>query len=291
MYDNVTYTRGNGTGTGWKYAPDVTYDNGVYTLIDKGTYVVENKDTINGTSLNHHHYTCGNATDTSCETVMYVYFVNDGYNYAYYINLTNNKKVGNALSDMLTNTGNTESSTIKAAVDNWYLANMTSYTNMLEDTIWCNDRSIYQLGGWDPDGGSVTSYLYFGPYGRMTSTHQPIVTCPSKNDSFTVTESSTGNGKLTYPVGLLTADEINMAGAINGTDNSSYYLYTNQNYLALSPYYFSNNNANVGYVFTTGDLNVSFVVFASGVRPSVSLKPSTVLAGGDGTGNNPYTVE
>ena len=173
---------------------------------------------------------------------------------------------------------------------------MTSYTNMLEDTIWCNDRSIYQLNGWDPDGGnpanSSTSYLYFGPYERIAITHVPIVTCSSKNDSFTVTESSTGNGKLTYPVGLLTADEINMAGATYSTSNSSYYLYTNQDYWALSPYYFSNSNgyAYDWYVYLAVALNNGYVSSTRGVRPSVSLKPSTVLAGGDGTGNNPYTV-
>ena len=289
MHDGAAYTRGSSTGTGWKYAPDVSYDNGAYTLIDKGTYVVETKDTISGTNLNYHHYTCGNATDTSCATVKYVYYVEGST--AYYINLTNNKKVSNALNDMLTNTGNTNNSTIKTAIDNWYAANMTAYTNMLEDTIWCNDRSIYQLNGWNPDGGSTSSFLYFGPYGRINSTHQPIVTCPSKNDSFTVTESSTGNGKLTYPIGLLTADEINMAGGLYATGNSSYYLYTNQNYWALSPRYFINDGIAHGWgVFTTGSLDGRLVSNTGGVRPSVSLKPGTILSGGDGTGNNPYTV-
>ena len=292
MRDDVIYTHGSGTGTGWKYAPDVSYDNGVYTLIDKGSYVVETKDTISGTNLNYHHYTCGNASDTSCATVRYVYYVVDGY--AYYINLTNNKKVGNAIADMLTNSGNTNNSTIKTAIDNWYGANMTSYTNMLEDTIWCNDRSIYQLGGWNPDGGnpanSSASYLYFGPYERIAITHVPIVTCPSKNDSFTMTESSTGNGKLTYPVGLLTADEINMAGGLIGTGNPIYYLYTNQNYWVMSPSFFSGNVAFEYYVTTGGILNREYSNEIYGVRPSVSLKPSVMLSGGDGTGNNPYTV-
>ena len=283
--DTYTYTRGGGAGTGWKYAPDVTYDNGVYTLIDKGSYVVETKSDISGTNLSYHHYTCGNATDITCETVKYVYYVNSGT--AWYINLTNNKRPSDALYDMLTNTGNTQSSTIKSAIDNWYLANMTSYTNMLEDTIWCNDRSIYQLNGWDPDGGSTASSLYFGPYGRMASTHAPIVTCPSKNDSFTVTESSTGNGKLTYPVGLLTADEINMAGGLSGITNNSYYLYNNQVYWTLSPFSLDiGANEWVG----TGRLGNFYVINALGVRPSVSLKPGIVLSGGNGTGNNPYTV-
>ena len=38
---------------------------------------------------------------------------------------------------------------------------MTEYTTYLEDTVWCNDRSVDDLGGWNPNGGDITSYLYF----------------------------------------------------------------------------------------------------------------------------------
>ena len=101
---------------------------------------------------------------------------------------------------MLTNSSNANSSTIKTAIDNWYQSNMTSYTDKLEDTVFCNDRSISALNGWNPDGGSATAYLYFSGYNRAYSTYSPSLTCTNKNDSFTVSETATGNGKLTYPV-------------------------------------------------------------------------------------------
>ena len=292
MY-GTRYTYSSDTGTGWYYAPDVTYNNGTYTLTSKTisgtTYNVETKSTINSTNLNYHHYTCGSSTDTTCTSVRYVYYVYNSTT-AYYITLENGKKVEVALSEMLTNSSNENNSTIKTAIDNWYSTNMTSYTSYLEDTIYCNDRTIGTLNGWNPDGGSTTQYLQFSPYTRAYTTYAPSLTC-TKNDAFTVAETSSGNGDLTYPVGLLTSDEITLAGGKGSTTNSTYYLYTNQNYWAGSPDYFGIDDANEFRVSSAGVLNNINVLFAYGVRPSVSLKPGTVLTGGDGTVSNPYVVE
>ena len=83
-------------------------------------------------------------------------------------------------------------------------------TSYLEDTVWCNDRTIYKLGGWEANGGSTRdSALYFGVYGRIIKSN-PSLSC-RKIDSFT-TLTNNGNGALNYPVGLLTADEIMYAG-------------------------------------------------------------------------------
>ena len=281
------YARTSATGTGWYYAPNVTYSNGTYTLVSKGSYNVETKSTISGTNLNYQHYTCGSTTATTCTSVRYVYYVSSSS--AYYITLTNGKKVEDALDEMFTNTND---SIIKTAIDTWYASNMTSYTNKLEDTPYCNDRTIYQLNGWNPNGGSTTSYLYFNAYGRTESPYTPSLTC-NTNDAFTVSASN-GNGKLTYPVGLLTADEIRLAGGKYVASNSTYYLYTNQYWWSGSPYYF--NSYSVGaYGFgvgSGGSLSYSSVNGAYGVRPAVSLKPGTKFSsGGDGTSTNPYVVE
>ncbi|MBR7042091.1 MAG: hypothetical protein IKI04_01175 [Bacilli bacterium] len=290
MY-GTRYTYSSGTGTGWYYAPDVTYNNGTYTLTSKTisgtTYNVETKSTINSTNLNYHHYTCGSSTDTTCTSVRYVYYVSSTT--AYYITLTNGKKVEDALSEMLTNSSNENSSTIKTSIDTWYQTNMTSYTSMLEDTSFCNDRTIGTLNGWDPNGGSTTAYLYFSPYNRAYTTYTPSLTC-SKNDSFTVTESSTGNGKLTYPVGLLTSDEAMLAGGKGETGNSTYYLYTGQYYCLGSAGYWLGSYAREFAVFSSGNLNNGLVHGAGGGRPVVSLKPGTQFSGGTGTVSNPYIV-
>jgi len=126
---------------------------------------------------------------------------------------------------------NTNNSTIKTAIDNWYANNMTEYTPYLEDTVWCNDRSIYS-GGWTKDG-DATGYLYYSPYNRASNLRKPDLSCSNINDSFTVSETN-GNGKLKYPISLLTADEIMLAGGRLYSSNSKYYLYTNEYWWALS---------------------------------------------------------
>ena len=269
--------------TSYKYGNGVSWNGSSYTLTNTidttGTWATDYN------TLNNNHYTCFNDTGT-CTSVYYIYYTDTSN--AYYITLTNGKTVENAIDEMLTSSSNTTDSTIKAYLDSWYTANLTSYANYLEDTVWCNDRSISALNGWNPNGGDTTKYLYFGAYERAY-TYSPIVTCPSVNDSFT-TSSSNGNGKLTNPIGLLTADEVMMAGGKYNTSNNSYYLYTNQNYWLGSPNYFGSDFASESYVFSEGHLGTAFVDNSTfGARVAVSLKPEATLSGA-GTSESPFTV-
>ena len=300
MY-GTKYVRTTSTGTGWYYAPDVSYSGGSYTLKANENYNVETKSTISGTNLNYQHYTCGSSTATTCTQVRYVYYVSSTT--AYYITLSNGKKVEDALSEMLDY--NTTSSTIKGngasatdgTVDYWYknnIDNNSTYKNLIDyNEIFCNDRSIYALNGWNPDGGSTSAYLYFGAYGRLHTTpaqYTPIVTCPRNIDKFTVNTASIGNKALTYPVGLITADEVIIAGAKFGTSNSDYYLFTGQNLWTISP---SNidGGARLFRVNYEGHLgNSSAIETSIGVRPVIALKAGYLITGGDGSTDSPYTV-
>ena len=180
-------------------------------------------------------------------------------------------------------------SIIKQQIDNWY-AGTTLKDNALvsEDQIFCNDRSASstQTAAWTSTG---TDY-YYGAYGRLYSNKKPILTCPTESDKFTV-NTSNGNGALTYPVGLITADEVAMAGGKFGTDNNTYYLYTNQYYWLGSPYYFNGSDAYAYefYVNSSGYLYGRAVDFTDGARPVVSLSSKAKLSG-NGTYSNPYTV-
>ena len=113
--------------------------------------------------------------------------------------------------------------------------------------------------------------------------------CPQKNDAFTVSDITNGNGALTYPVGLLSADEIVLAGGWSAS-NSGYYLYSGQWWWASSPYGFGGNRAYVRYVDSNGDANFyDSVSVSNGVRPVFNLK-AEVLTYGNGTMNNPYRL-
>ena len=122
------------------------------------------------------------------------------------------------------------------------------------------------------------------------NTNIPIITC-NKNDAFTVNESSTGNGKLTYPIGLITSDEMTMAGGKGGTQNSTYYLYTNKIYWSASPNRVQSSSARVWLVDSTGELEVTYVYSSKGVRGVISLKYGTRISSGTGTIADPFIIE
>ena len=187
--------------------------------------------------------------------------------------------------------GNSTSSDIKTTIENWY-AGTTLKDNSLvsQNQIFCNDRSVTS-GTWS---SSPISDLYYAPYTRLSSsTPKPQLKCPTESDKFTSKKSSIGNKRLEYPVGLITADEVTMAGGVYGTSNSTYYLYTNQYYWSGSPHNFVSDRSHAyefdvarhGYIDAYGVDNDD----ASGTRPVISLSSKAKLTG-DGTWNNVYEV-
>ena len=194
--------------------------------------------------------------------------------------------------------GNSTSSPIKTTLDNWYAGTTLKDNDLVADQIFCNDRSASTsdvaysesnyttLTSWNSTG---TQY-YYGAYGRLDRSKSPVLTCPTASDKFTV-NTSNGNGALTYPVGLITADEVAMAGGVENTDNTSYYLYTNQNYWSGSPCVFYSSGEDTEFiVYYPGNLNAYHSVYNDyGARPVVSLSSKAKLSG-SGTYNDVYTV-
>ena len=136
---------------------------------------------------------------------------------------------------------NTNDSTIKAYIDNWYKTNIVGTTNeqYLADNVFCNDRSFAQNNSGTGTGKSVTYYRWYnGPWESNGYNTKMMLTCSQKNDAFTVSDTTNGNGVLTYPVGLLSTDEIVLAGGWSA-NNSGYYLYSGQSLWGSSPIYFT----------------------------------------------------
>ncbi len=194
--------------------------------------------------------------------------------------------------------GNGKPSTIKTAIDNWYktttLETDATTKSLVADQIFCNDRSVTTSESGTPGeiSGSMSTntFYYYGAYVRLNTNNNPILTCPTTSDKFTTKNSSIGNKTLDYPVGLITADEVVMAGGKFGTDNSSYYLYTNKFYWLGSPSDFERSDcARESYVGSSGFLGRNYVGSEFGARPVVSLS-SKVKLSGNGTYSNPYTV-
>ncbi len=198
---------------------------------------------------------------------------------------------------------NDTDSDIKSLVDSWYKENIEDKDlgNKVADAIFCNDRSTpgKEETGWSEDTGLGygTNYTGYGPTVRTSlwfndvNKVQPRFICPQKNDAFTVSDEEKGNSDLTYPVGLITIDEIVAAGSGKyGTENSSFYLYKGPWYWTLSPSHTSYGCARVLVYFTDQiyyNINVDYSFGA--VAPVINLKAEYVQTMiGDGTINNPY---
>ena len=189
---------------------------------------------------------------------------------------------------------NRNNSTIKTAIDTWYAANMASYTDKLEDTVWCNDRSFASS---NTGTGISRSATYYGATGRVyNSNPAPSLECINQNDRFTVNETMegrvNGNGALTYPVALLTVDELTLAGQGYNGYSTTNYLHTGQVWWSLSPLYFSGDYALEFGVHASGPLYGITLAYSYGVRPAVSLLLGTEISkNGDGSVNSPFVVE
>ena len=179
---------------------------------------------------------------------------------------------------------NTNDSTIKTYLDNWYKTNISGTENeqYLADNIFCNDRSFSSSNSGTGAGVSKTYYNWYNWHASKSN-----LKCPQQNDAFTVSDTSKGNGVLTYPIGLITTDEAVLAGGWTSINNG-YYLYSGSVYWAFSPKHFYGGNAYVICVNSNGYVvSSSFVHETDGVRPVLNLLPE-VLNNGDGSMNDPY---
>jgi len=276
---------------GYVFGNDVKYENGKYKLIDtvtKDSTFTNNADSF----LTHHHYTCLSTTD-ECEEVRYVYMLREPQ--ICYTKLTGGEKIEDLIENKNFDVNNDTNSKVKTSIDTWYSNNLVSKTNMLEDAVWCNDRSTSRKGGWDKDT-SPYEKVFFSPTVRVSETSTPSVICPNKNDSYTVSPEK-GNGGLTYPIALLTADEVNLAGYAWFQNSNNNYLDNGNLWWTMSPSLLSANYAYVDVVYSILDnVNVSYTTSSAsltsgGVRPAIVLKNGTIILNGNGSRDNPFIIQ
>ena len=228
-----------------------------------------------------YHGTSTTATDAYIGTSAF----NSSYNNIAYVSYM----YGN-LGSVASARENTTDSTIKTIIDNWYKDNLnTNYGKYLSTTaVYCNDRS-------------TSDNKNFGARTRLYTNKTPSYDCTATEDKFTV-DSSTGNGKLTYPIALMTADEVSFAGGLYGTNAPTWYYYNSANgsstgstfWWLLSPGVWSGSDAGVFYVYGSsgpGFLNNVNVFAGGGVRPVISLKSCIKYSTGNGSASDPYTIQ
>ena len=191
---------------------------------------------------------------------------------------------------------NTNDSTMKTYIDNWYKNNLTAYTKYLSnDAVYCNDRNL-------KSGETYSNSFDYASWERIYTNKQPTYNCTNMSDAFSVNNTS---AKLDYPVGLMTIDELSYAGGAYKAKLTTPYAwyYTNENgksitgsedSWSLSPSFWnsaSSGDWRWGGSSEPGYLSYNSVDLAYAVRPAISLKSCTKWASGDGSSSNPYTIQ
>ncbi len=186
--------------------------------------------------------------------------------------------------------GHSESSTIKTNLDNWYIYSL-HYHVATGEVAFCNDRSFI-IENWTPVGLAPSGRVISSDvYNRTRISSVPKLTCSNQEDIYTYrynySELIKGNNQLAYSVGLLTADEVIMAGASAGQGNNSFYLYTNRSYWTMSPANVGPEHAYGLYVHSSGSLYNVHPGNEFGIRPVIAVSGTTYV-NGSGTWDDPY---
>ena len=218
-------------------------------------------------------------------------------------------------TSLTTQRNNTTSSNVKKTIDTWYKNNLkTSYDKYISKTaIYCNERAVGDDSAVDSKGAIAyhsacrtrmdavngrPSYRWGNKKnGSLYETTQAVA------DKFSASTSGGGNGKLTYPIALMTVDEMVFAGAVFGDDGyDTLWTYNNSNnasitgtsnWWTMSPSWYNQGmslnivygSKNPGKLISTNVTSTTTVV-----RPVISLKYCTQYSSGDGSSSNPYTV-
>ena len=196
--------------------------------------------------------------------------------------------------------GTSQSSDIKTYLDNWY-ANYTDLNKTgtkITDQIYCNDRTASTsnvsystanyttLTSWNSKG---TLYFY-GANGRINKDNNPMLTCAVDSDRFTVNKiNGKGNSALTYPIGLITIDEVEMAGNNFNESVKSHYLYTGAHYWTGTPAAFDGDFSFEYSAMDESGFSMSDAGIRFAARGVVSLSSESKLLG-SGTYNDVYIV-
>ena len=159
-----------------------------------------------------------------------------------------------------------QDSYINTALENWYQENLRNYTSNIATTNYCNDISH----------DDANNYL---PYSRIVTNKIPTLNC-------------LGN-TFKNNIGILSIDEVILAGASPTNTNQSYYLYNpniNDAWFTMTGSGGSEKVINLFVADANGNIktNITSSTYER-VRPVINLIKNTEVTG-NGTIDNPYKV-
>ena len=239
-------------------------------------------------------YTCRNTNSTdSCQVMIKVNsYVNEINVRAEYISYSSNSYESTLTNEIDSN--------VKSVIDTWYETNIVGksdsdsnlLTNYIVDGTFCNDRSFASNN--TGDGYSLAPSTFYSAYKRLNQDSNKTATlkCTQESNRFSTT-TSRGNGDLIYPIALITADEVALAGGKIDLKNENYYLRTGSYYFTMTPSQFNDLSA-TAYVYRiqqSGELSIwGNVPNYFNIRPVINIRSDVLIQEGDGTIENPFVL-
>ena len=279
--------------TKYYFADSYEYDanNKVYKLKMSDTTKEMAYGTMNEMKdkFSEYPYTCVSTSNTSsCQVLKKVNRVNPNNEKQIYLNYISYPSISyEGIRE------NTTDSNAKKQLDSWYKTNIVdkNLSNYIADNFFCNDRGLASIS--PGDGHNLVPSTIFSAYKRLYADTKKVANLTCENiDKFSVS-SYIENAKLTYPIALLTSDEVSLAGGRHSYKNENFYLRTNNYWFTMTPSYFDRDSASAFMwgVSPDGVLNNwSNVNNTIGVRAVINLKSETLISQGDGTKENPYHI-
>ena len=156
----------------------------------------------------------------------------------------------------------------------WYKTNIEDkgYDKAVDIGEFCNDTQ----------NTNENYHRYFAAYSRLVSGKTPTVICNQTPEDF--------GGIIKQKVGLITADEVAMAGGLDANNNTSFYLHQEYDYFTMTPAEYYGYNAYIFYVNGAGSLLRATPTDRMHIRPVININSSQTV-NGLGTIENPYTLE
>ena len=175
----------------------------------------------------------------------------NGYNYMYYTN-----------------------SETKTTLETWYTNNIANNTNYVSKVAngdyFCEQAKVKSSS--DFTSGSAAMEVY--------SSYTPNFKCETDGN---------GKGIINSNIGLITYDEVVLAGGYYAIDNTNYYLYNNTSYWTMSPIGVDRGGAGAWGVYPVGSLRSNGVSDSFRLRPVLILNADVTVIG-SGTSTDPWTV-
>lgn len=183
---------------------------------------------------------------------------------------------------------NVKKSTSLTNLETWYKARLEPYNDKLADVIWCNDKKVAS------SSSEVVSFALKGRFQTGASMICNDDAMGGKLNKYTVNDTTNGNGDLTYPIGMLTADEIAFAGGSVTGQTSTFYISENASLASwtLTPVEWSSSDGSLTAIITGSQFGYMYsAVFNNHyIRPSIALK-GNVSVSGSGSASDPFVVK